>query len=148
MTGEPVKKKLIPGVGVTPFGIYQMAQCYRANADALEAAAIHILTRFSDHPRRLLYFQALEHFLRSFLRLNSLDPGQIRDYQHKFAAMLDCGKGYGLRISDEAEAFIRSTTLRNAYVRIRYDFRLEDDDWTSKFNGTSTLKTLSGHLCP
>jgi hypothetical protein len=129
LTGKAKKKKPkpIPGEFVTPFGMYMMAQCYRANADALEAAAVYVLTHFSDYPRRLLYYQALEHFLRSFLRLNSLDPGQIRAHQHDFAAMLDCGKGYGLRISEEAEAFIRSSTLRNDYVRIRYELHLEED---------------------
>ncbi len=128
------KGPTIYGAGVTPVGIYMLGQSYRAHADALEFAPSHIRLHFSDHPRRLLYFQALEHFLRGFLRLNRVDPVQIRAYQHNFTAMLDCGKSHGLRISGVAEEFIWSSTFRNDYVRIRYLFNIEEDldadtDW-------------------
>lgn len=120
------KAKAIPGVSMTPFGAFLFAQTYRANADALEAVVVRIRPRMSDHPRGLLYFQALENFLRSFLLLRGTSPARIRAYQHNFAAMLDESQGLGLLVPKAVERFIRSRTLANDYTRIRYDYQLDD----------------------
>ena len=120
--------KKAPGKDVTPFGVYLLAQCYRANADALEKA-VQMHTRFSDHPRRLLYFQALEHFLRCFLLIDDRKTLEdIRSNNHNFAVLLDESKVHGLRVSKDTEKFIRSRTLANDYVHVRYDISLENLD--------------------
>ncbi|MDX8540099.1 hypothetical protein RFM23_20990 [Mesorhizobium abyssinicae] len=111
---------------MTPFGVFLFAQTYRANADALERVVAHIRPRMSDHPRRLLYFQALENFLRSFLLLHGKSPAHIRDHRHNFSAMLNESQGLGLMVSADVEKFVRSRTLANDYTRIRYDYQLED----------------------
>jgi hypothetical protein len=121
----PKKPKVVYGVGVTPSGMYVMAQNYRATADALENVVV--LPHLTDHPRRFLYYQALEHFLRAFLRLNSQDLEKIQDFRHNWGEMLDCCKSYGLRLSVKAEEFIRSSALNNDLVRIRYELVIEED---------------------
>jgi hypothetical protein len=116
---------MVHGSGLTPYGIYLLAESYRAGGDVLNSAG-NRHSRFSDHPTRLLYFQALENYLRSFLRLHGKKPEEIRRYMHNFAAMLDDSKSLGLRIRKKSEAFIRASGLRRDYVRIRYDYDLRD----------------------
>lgn len=111
---------------MTPFGVFLFAQTYRANADALSAVVVR--PRMSDHPRRLLYFQALENLLRSFLLLRERSPAHVRDHRHNFAAMLDESQGLGLVVPKAVEKFVRSRTLANDYIRIRYDYQLEDPE--------------------
>lgn len=122
------KPKVIHGVEMTPYGVFRFAQTYRVNADALALAVAEIGPQMSDHPRRFLYFQALENFLRSFLLLGGKTPEEVRDYNHNFAGMLDDSKALGLELPTEAEDCIRSRTLAKEYVRIRYDYKLDDEN--------------------
>ncbi|PBB16737.1 hypothetical protein CK219_27275 [Mesorhizobium sp. WSM4313] len=108
---------------MTPYGVYLFARTYGLNADALGAVS---LPGMSDHPRRLLYFQALEHFFRCHLLLNGKTPEEVRNYNHDFEKMLDDSKFFGLVIPKAVEAFIRLRSVARDYTRIRYDFRLDD----------------------
>lgn len=140
------KPKVIHGVEMTPYGVFRFAQTYRVNADALALAVAEIGPQMSDHPRRFLYFQALENFLRSFLLLGGKTPEEVRDYNHNFAGMLDDSKALGLELPTEAEDCIRSRTLAKEYVRIRYDYKLDDENepWVA----AKTLEQLqTGGLC-
>ncbi|OWK18574.1 hypothetical protein AJ88_06990 [Mesorhizobium amorphae CCBAU 01583] len=128
MGGTENKPKMVPGAGMTPFGVFLFAQTFRANADALAPVKDQIEARLSDHPRRLLYFQALEHFLRCFLLLCGKTPEEIRDYTHDFAKMLNDSKGSGLVVPKAVEGFIRLRSVKKDYTRIRYDFRLTDPE--------------------
>lgn len=121
------KMPKVYGSGVTPFGVFLFAQTYRANADALALVFPQIRPSISDHPRRFLYFQALEHYLRSFLLLQGKTPANIRAYQHHFLDMLDEGRHLGLEMPSEVEDFIRSRTVANEYTQIRYDYKLDKD---------------------
>lgn len=120
-----MSKPIVHGAGLTPYGIYLLAESYRAAGDMLNS--LHDRhSRFSDHPRRLLYFQALENYLRSFLRLHGTEPEELRRYNHDFAAMLNDSKAIGMHLSKDAELLVRSSALRGDYVRIRYDYNLSD----------------------
>lgn len=118
--------KKVYGAGMTPFGVFLFAQTYRAYADALVLVLAEIRPRSSDHPRRFLYFQALENYLRSFLLLKRRTPAQIRTHQHRFADMLDECKDLGLKVPNKTAQLIRSRTVTNDYTRIRYDYQLDD----------------------
>ncbi|MBZ9742249.1 hypothetical protein [Mesorhizobium sp. CO1-1-4] len=131
------RSKVVYGVGVTPYGMYLMAQNYRATADALEN--IFVLPRTSNHPRRFLYYQAIEHFLRTFLRLNSQELEKIQGFGHRWGDMLDCCNSYGLVIPANVEKYIRLCALNNALVGIRYEYELDLDPGTGKKATRSTL---------
>jgi hypothetical protein len=79
----------------------------------------------SDHPRRFLYFQALEHYLRSFQLLRGEVPEKIRGYDHDFASRLKACKAEGLQLSEAAEEFIGSPVRSKEHVRMRYDYKLD-----------------------
>ncbi|MER9313519.1 hypothetical protein NKI51_30395 [Mesorhizobium australicum] len=116
-------KATVHGSGLTAYGIYLLAQSYHAAGDRLGEFQDRY-SRFSDHPRRLLYFQALENYLRSFLRLHGKEPEEIKRYDHNFSVMLDDSRAFGLQIKNRTEKFIRESGDRRDYVRIRYDYNL------------------------
>lgn len=116
-------KAVVHGSGLTAYGIYLLAQSYHAAGDKLREFQDQY-SSFSDHPRRLLYFQALENYLRSFLRLHGKEPEEIRRYDHNFSAMLDDSRVFGLHIKGRTEKFIRESGDRRDYVRVRYDYDL------------------------
>ncbi|RUW94412.1 hypothetical protein [Mesorhizobium sp. M7A.F.Ca.US.010.02.1.1] len=120
---EAMAKATVHGSGLTAYGIYLLAQSYHVAGDRL-ADFQDQYSRFSDHPRRLLYFQALENYLRSFLRLHGKEPEEIRRYDHNFSAMLDDSRIFGLHIKGRTEKFIRESGDRRDYVRVRYDYDL------------------------
>ncbi|RJT23003.1 hypothetical protein D3227_39155 [Mesorhizobium waimense] len=113
------KPKVVHGAGVTPYGMYLMAQNYRATADALENVVV--LPHVTDHPRHFLYYQALEHFLRTFLHLKGQKLKKIQRLGHDWGKMLDRCQFYDLQLPAQAEKFIRSSALDNALVRVRYE---------------------------
>ncbi|UVC13763.1 hypothetical protein [Mesorhizobium onobrychidis] len=106
--------------------MFIFAKTYRLNADVLVVPQIG--PSLSDHPRRFLYFQALENYLRCFLLLQGKTPDEVRDYQHRFGKMLDESKRLGLVVPKAVEKFIHSRTLSSDYTRIRYDFKLDDPE--------------------
>jgi hypothetical protein len=114
-------KKPLPGEGMTPYGIYLMAECYEEAATVVEA---HHKRRFSDHPARLLYLHAAESYLRAFLRLHDHTPSEIRDLQHNLGAMTDKVVEHGMPLSVETAAYLRGVATENDYVRVRYDYDL------------------------
>lgn len=120
---DAMAKATVHGSGLTAYGIYLLAQSYQAGGDRLGKFEDEY-SRFSDHPRRLLYFQAIENYLRSFLRLHGTEPEAIRRYDHDFSAMLDDSKSFGLRTKGRTEKFIRESGDRRDYVRVRYDYNL------------------------
>ncbi|SJM29967.1 hypothetical protein [Mesorhizobium delmotii] len=111
---------------MTPYGVFIFAKTYRLNADVLVVPQIG--PSLSDHPRRFLYFQALENYLRCFLLLLGKTPDEVREYQHRFGKMLDESKRLGLVVPKAVEKFIHSRRLSNDYTRIRYDFKLDDPE--------------------
>ncbi|MER8389433.1 hypothetical protein NKH14_28770 [Mesorhizobium sp. M1380] len=135
----------VHGAGVTPYGIYLLAESYHASADFLNSARDWHF-RFSDHPLRLLYFQALENYLRSFLRLGGKKPEEIRRYSHDFVAMLDDSTALGLSVRKDVEDFIRSSTKRGDYVQIRYHFVLREGEDRRKQPSIEALENAVSQL--
>ncbi|AMX99993.1 hypothetical protein AB0V79_17200 [Mesorhizobium ciceri] len=121
--GEAVTKttKVVHGKDLTAYGVFRFAQTYRISADALA----QIGPQMSDHPRRLLYFQALENYLRSFQLLGGTTPEDVRDYNHNFADRLTACTALGLQLPKEVQEFIQSPKRSKEYVRIRYDYRVD-----------------------
>lgn len=122
-----------------------MAESYHASADFLKSASDWHF-RFSDHPLRLLYFQALENYLRSFLRLGGKEPEEIRRYSHSFVAMLDDSAALGLAVGKDAEDFIRSSTKRGDYIQIRYHFVLREGEDRRKQPSIKILENAVSQL--
>jgi hypothetical protein len=119
---EP-SRRTVPGADLTADGIFLLAESYRQAAEIVRNSEKRL--RFSDGPIRLLYLQALEGYLRAFLRHVGKSPEDIRSYQHDFAKMLaECRVG-GLRVSHISPGFIQSLTEDAVYVRVRYDFDLD-----------------------
>jgi hypothetical protein len=74
--GKKRKKKpiVVHGKDLTAYGVFRLGQTYRMHADALASVVSQFGPQMSDHPRRLLYFQALENYLRSFQLLGGETP--------------------------------------------------------------------------
>ncbi|MER9032428.1 hypothetical protein [Mesorhizobium sp. M0674] len=133
--GNKRKKKpiVVHGKDLTAYGVFRLGQTYRMHADALASVVSQFGPQMSDHPRRLLYFQALENYLRSFQLLGGETPEIVRDYGHDFAKRLKTCKALGLQLPQEVEDKI-CTDLAIEYVRVRYDYRLDDEiePWASE----------------
>lgn len=118
------KPKIVHGKDMTAYGVFLLAETYRISADALAQVG----PRMSDHPRRLLYFQALENYLRCFQLLGGTTPEDVRDFNHNFADRLTACKALGLQLSKEVQDFIQSPKRSKEYVRVRYDYKLDKQD--------------------
>jgi HEPN domain-containing protein len=73
----------------------------------------------------MLYYQALENYMRALLRLAGKEPERIRAYMHDFATMLEHCQAAGLVVRAKTAAFIKETRLDSDYVRVRYELQLE-----------------------
>ncbi len=127
MTTEPepattkLRAKVPAGSGLTPYGMFLLAQEFQRAGDFLNERR---LRRNSDNPIRLLYYQALEGYMRAFLRLRGKQPKEIRAYGHDFGKMLEDCQAAGLSVRPKTAAFVKETFLDSDYVRVRYDDRL------------------------
>lgn len=110
----------VHGAGLTPYGMYLLAEAYQQSAEVLLSATDRH-RRFSDNPIRLLYLQALEGYLRCALRLHGTEPAEIRKYMHNIAGMLEASR---LVVTKKTAEFIRVTGTDGDYVRVRYDYNL------------------------
>ncbi|MBB6411903.1 hypothetical protein [Mesorhizobium sangaii] len=140
-----MSERKVYGAGVSPYGIYLLAESYHVSADFLKSASDWHF-RFSDHPLRLLYFQALGNYLRSFLRLGGRNPEEIRRYSHNFVAMLNDSTALGLSVGKDVEDFIRSSTKRGDYVQIRYHFVLREGQDRRKQPSIKALENAVSQL--
>ncbi len=73
------------GAGLTPFGIFLLAQSFE---DAGHLVMENTIRQFSDHPQRLLFLHAIETYLRAYLCLQGAEPDEIRGYMHNVGRML------------------------------------------------------------
>lgn len=111
-----------PGTTLTAFGIFHLAESYRLAGDAVgrDGAA----NRFSENPRRFLYLQAIENYLRAYL-WQTMSPKQLAEFRHDLSAMLDfC---VGLKPSKDAVRFVRASSLERDFIRTRYDYDVRYD---------------------
>jgi len=115
------RKRTVPGAGLTARDIYRLAESYHQAAEALEKKPRGWT---SENPIRFLYYQALENYLRAFLRLHGKEPEELRTYMHDFAYMLDHCVAAGLSVRAKTIAFVRETVVDSDYVRVRYELEL------------------------
>ena len=128
-TPPRARKKPPAGAYLSEYGIFALAEAYRLAGDAVgrDSAA----NRASENPRRLLYLEAIENYLRADLRHAGLSAEEVRAFAHDFSGMLSRCREAGLHAGAELIAFTEATTKANDYVRVRYDWDLSlvgDDD--------------------
>jgi hypothetical protein len=121
ITQSPKNGPKVYGGGLTPYGIFLLADSYREAGQILSNST---RSGRSDNPIRLLYYQALEHYLRMFLRAGGKEPSEIREYQHDFEKMFKDCVANGLVIRQKTAKFLQETTNDSDYVRVRYEREL------------------------
>lgn len=119
------------GAGLTPFGIFLLAQSFE---DAGHVVVENATRQLSDHPQRLLFLHAIEAYLRAFLRLHGAEPGELRSYMHDVGRMLADAQSRGLSLDDTTAAYIMASSEAGDYVRVRYDYDLRSltGEWPDK----------------
>lgn len=124
---EVGKKKRVFGDGLTPHGIFILAESYQ-EAGELVWAGVRPRSRLTLAPMRLLYLHALEGFMRAFLRIHGKKSADLRSYMHDFTRLLDDCTARGLHISAESAAFINKVATASEYSRVRYEIDFRDWD--------------------
>ncbi|MCW5710548.1 hypothetical protein [Shinella sp.] len=109
------------GAGLTPFGIFTLAQSFE---DAGHLVVENATRQFSDHPQRLLFLHAIETYLRAYLRLHGAEPDELRGYMHDVGRMLATAKTKGLLLEQKAADYVMASGEAGDYVRVRYDYDL------------------------
>lgn len=124
----PKATKPLHGAGLTPFGIFLLAQSFE---DAGHVVMENANRQFSDHPQRLLFLHAIETYLRAYLRLNGTEPDELRGYMHHVGRMLVDAQSRGLSLDDTTAEYIVASGEAGDYVRVRYDYDLRGlaEEW-------------------
>jgi hypothetical protein len=109
------------GAGLTPFGIFLLAQSFE---DAGHLVVENATRQFSDHPQRLLFLHAIETYLRAYLRLQGAAADELRSYMHDVGKMLATARTKGLLLEQKAADYVLASSEAGDYVRVRYDYDL------------------------
>lgn len=109
------------GAGLTPFGIFLLAQSFE---DAGHLVLEHATQQFSDHPQRLLFLHAIESYLRAYLRLHGAEPDELRRYMHDVGKMLADAHDRGLSLDQATVDYLMASSEAGDDVRVRYDYDL------------------------
>ena len=100
-------------------GLYHYALSYWKAASFLAPADLG--TTHPDAPVSFLHYQAMELFLKSFLRLHGHTVGQLRTIGHRIDKLAKLSVERGLHLEDEDHAVISLATtdvvLRARYIR-------------------------------
>ena len=61
-----------------------------------------------DHPVRLLYYTALEIYLKAFLRMKGLSTAKLagREFGYRYCCLLEKAQEFGLLVNDEDNAVL------------------------------------------
>lgn len=129
------------GAGLTPFGIFLLAQSFE---DAGHVVVENATRQFSDHPQRLLFLHAIETYLRAYLRLHGADADELRSYMHDVGRMLADVQTRGLSLDDTTTEYIMASGEAGDYVRVRYDYDLRNltREWPDKPKRPRSIKKL------
>ncbi len=127
----PKATKPLHGAGLTPFGIFTLAQSFE---DAGHLVVENATRQFSDHPQRLLFLHAIETYLRAYLRLHGAEPDELRGYMHDVGRMLATAMTKGLLLDQKATDYVMALSEAGDYVRVRYDYDLRglSGEWPDK----------------
>ncbi|WP_156334228.1 MULTISPECIES: hypothetical protein [unclassified Shinella] len=137
----PKPTKPPQGAGLTPFGIFLLAQSFE---NAGHVVVENATRQFSDHPQRLLFLHAIETYLRAYLRLHGADADELRSYMHDVGRMLVDAQSRGLSLDDTTAEYIVASGKAGDYVRVRYDYDLRSlsEEWLDKPKRPRSLSRL------
>jgi hypothetical protein len=137
----PKPTKPLHGAGLTPFGIFLLAQSFE---NAGHVVVENATRQFSDHPQRLLFLHAIETYLRAYLRLHGADADELRSYMHDVGRMLVDAQSRGLSLDDTTAEYIVASGKAGDYVRVRYDYDLRSlsEEWLDKPKRPRSLSRL------
>ena len=102
-----------------PEGNFQIAESYFVNTRRLR--------RFKQightgHGLRLMYYTALEIYLKAFLRMNNVSSRELatRELGHRYCCLLERAGKFGLTLTDEDNGVLYALSYSDERERIRY----------------------------
>lgn len=103
-----------------PAGYFNFAETYLESARAL--GAIKLKATHTGEPVNLLYCQAIELYLKAFLRVHGHTPVQLasRKFGHDYRALADRGEEFGLRLKVRDKLALRYLKDTDAMANARY----------------------------
>jgi hypothetical protein len=103
----------------TPNGHFHIAESYFTSARKLMS---HKTVGHSDHPVRLLYYTALEIYLKAFLRLKAISTGELagRKFGPRYCCLLEKSQQFGLSVDDQDKAVLYRLSYSDERERVRY----------------------------
>lgn len=107
-------------VGPSPNRLYSIANTYQI-AGATIVGSSDFSGYFTDGPARILFYQAVELYLKAYLLLSLAGSAQPIMHSPDLKALLDQAVAAGLTISETTEKFVRSAARDHEYERVRYD---------------------------
>jgi hypothetical protein len=100
-------------------GQFHIAESYFLSARKVRTFKI---TGHDGHPVRLLYYSALEVYLKAFLRFHGLSTKELArpDLGHRYCCLLERAGKYGLKLDDEDHAVLWFLSYSDERERVRY----------------------------
>jgi hypothetical protein len=102
----------------TPRGIFWTAEAYWEAARVVDAAKMKATRHRS--PIRFLYYHALELYLKAYLRAKGCTVQDLYGMGHRYKALLEAAKGFGLKVQAEDASLLTSLGMGDAWIRARY----------------------------
>jgi hypothetical protein len=104
----------------TPIGLFHYANSYWMSARVLNANRPKVT--HPDEPVNFLFYQAVELFLKAFLRLHGHSARELasRKYGHNFHALGERAEALGLFLMDEDHEVLHLMGTTDAVIRSRY----------------------------
>jgi hypothetical protein len=104
----------------TPIGLFHYANSYWMSARVLNANRPKVT--HPDEPVNFLFYQAVELFLKAFLRLHGHSARELasRKFGHNFNALGERAEALGLFLMDEDHEVLHLMGTTDAVIRSRY----------------------------
>jgi hypothetical protein len=105
-----------------PIGFFNFADAYLESARALRVADIPRRVPHRQHPVDFLYYQAIELFLKAFLRLRNVTTAQLASKRlgHKLGELAKQASRLGLRVKGLDRALLKFIDDYEAIESSRY----------------------------
>jgi len=111
--------KLSDDERTTAFGLFNFAESYWNAAAALRKVTVN--SSHAESPVYLLYFHAVELYLKSFLRMHGHSPTELqKKFGHQIKRIKNRAKKLGLTFNGEDEESILLMHKTDAIIRSRY----------------------------
>jgi HEPN domain-containing protein len=101
-----------------PMGLFITAEAYWRSARALEKAKVGI--GHSESPIRLLYYHAVELYLKALLRQHYSVATLERKFRHDIRRMVVRAKKHGLIVADDDREIFNLMSKTDVVIRARY----------------------------